>query len=200
MKTISLVCPGCNAQMEVDEDKLLAYCPYCGKKLQMDFPHADRVFVEKEKTKRAKERTERMKIEREYEERARQQEYERNVRQTRENNREGWKALLILVLFWVIVLVGYEIRNSVHYAKGDVKAPISGTSESLKDLNYKDARDMFESAGFQYIVLESKEDLIIGFLKKEGTVDSISINGDSNFSKGSWFSADAKVRIIYHGF
>lgn len=54
MKTISLVCPGCNAQMEVDEDKLLAYCPYCGKKLQMDFPHADRVFVEKEKTKELK--------------------------------------------------------------------------------------------------------------------------------------------------
>ena len=200
MKTISLVCPGCNAQMEVDEDKLLMYCPYCGKKLQMDIPHADRVFVEKEKTKRTKERTERVKMEREYEEKAKQREYEREVERTRENNKEGWKALLLLILFWMIILVGYEARNYVHYAKGDVKAPISNTSENLKDLNYEDARDMFESAGFQCVILESKQDLIIGFLKKEGTVESISINGDNNFSRGSWFPADAKVRIIYHGF
>ena len=35
MKTVKLVCPSCSAEMEVDEEKLLLYCPYCGKKLQM---------------------------------------------------------------------------------------------------------------------------------------------------------------------
>ncbi len=51
MKTVKLVCPSCSAEMEVDEEKLLLYCPYCGKKLQMDFPHIDEVFKEKKKQK-----------------------------------------------------------------------------------------------------------------------------------------------------
>lgn len=196
MKTVKLVCPSCSAEMEVDEEKLLLYCPYCGKKLQMDFPHIDEVFKEKEKTKRSKERTERVRMEHEYRERTRQQEYE----QARENEKAGWKVLIILFLLSGLLFVGAEVGNMVHRANGEVKAPISGTEESLKDLDYEDARLLFISEGLEYVQLVNKHDLIVGLLKREGKVESISINGETNFSKGSWFPPDAIVKITYHGF
>ena len=72
--------------------------------------------------------------------------------------------------------------------------------ESLKDLDYEDAKLLFISEGFEYVQLVNKHDLIVGLLKKEGKVESISINGETNFSKGSWFPPDAIVKITYHGF
>lgn len=79
--------------------------------------------------------------------------------------------------------MGAEVGNMVHRANGEVKAPISGTEESLKDLDYEDAKLLFISEGFEYVQLVNKHDLIVGLLKREGKVESISINGETNFSK-----------------
>ena len=41
-------------------------------------------------------------------------------------------------------------------------------------------------------------DLKLGMLKKPGTIDKVSIDGDFQFAKGDIFSEDAKVVISYH--
>lgn len=50
---IVMECPGCKANLEIDKEHLLAYCPYCGKKLFYNMDGLSYVLTEKEKTKRA---------------------------------------------------------------------------------------------------------------------------------------------------
>lgn len=50
-KLIKLKCDNCNAVLDVDINKMIAYCPYCGQKLLID---NNTLFKEKEKTKRKK--------------------------------------------------------------------------------------------------------------------------------------------------
>lgn len=52
MKQIETKCPGCNSSLELDLDKLIAYCPYCGTKLTIDIEVLAEVLKEREKTKR----------------------------------------------------------------------------------------------------------------------------------------------------
>lgn len=81
MKFIELTCRNCGATLEVDVDRLQAYCPYCGKKLLFDLDQMETVLSEKERTKRAveatkraQEKTERIRLQNEY--RAKQREDE----------------------------------------------------------------------------------------------------------------------------
>ena len=55
MRLVEFTCGNCSAQLDIDLDHLQAYCPFCGKKLMMDFDKLDRVLTEKEKTKRTVE-------------------------------------------------------------------------------------------------------------------------------------------------
>jgi len=54
MKLISMECPSCKANLELDIDNLIAYCPYCGKKLLFDLDQMQNIIAEKEKTKQIK--------------------------------------------------------------------------------------------------------------------------------------------------
>lgn len=60
MHLVETTCKKCGADLEVDLDRLQAFCPYCGSKLKIDMKHMDRVLSAKEKTKRAKMYNERM--------------------------------------------------------------------------------------------------------------------------------------------
>lgn len=58
MKFLKMKCNNCNAPLDVDLDRLQAYCPYCGQKLMMDFDQVALVLAEKERTRRTVEREE----------------------------------------------------------------------------------------------------------------------------------------------
>jgi hypothetical protein len=66
--------------------------------------------------------------------------------------------------------------------------------------NYKTVVSQLEDIGFKNIKTEKLEDLITGWLTKDGEIDQISINGDSKFTDGDKFSKDAKITITYHTF
>ena len=51
-KLIHLKCQNCGASLDLDLDKLMAFCPYCGAKLMIDIDQISSVLVEKEKTNR----------------------------------------------------------------------------------------------------------------------------------------------------
>lgn len=50
-RSIHLKCQNCGANLDVDLDRLMAFCPYCGEKLLIDTEQLSSVLVEKEKTK-----------------------------------------------------------------------------------------------------------------------------------------------------
>ena len=67
MKLINPDCKKCEATLEINLDKLQAFCPYCGSRLMIDVDKFDSLFKEMEITKREQiretEKTKRAKYE-----------------------------------------------------------------------------------------------------------------------------------------
>ena len=106
-KLIILECPGCKANLEFDKDNLMAFCPYCGKKLIYNFDGISYVLSEKEKTKRASlsaiEKTKRFEAQK-------NAEIELEKIKTKKDKWE-WIVLLILISMMFIPLFGSKISN-----------------------------------------------------------------------------------------
>lgn len=202
MKLLKLNCNNCNAQLEVDIENLQAYCPYCGQKLLFDLEQMDRVLAEKEQTKRAKEKTKRseeatkrVQIEHEYKDRK-----DRREKVTSALSSIGAAFLLLLLLVFAWAYSSYLDLSEKREHQNNNEVQVSVSSEDLKGETIENANDILKKCGFQNISTNNKEDLIFGLFSKEGEIESISINGNKEFSKGDWFSADAVVVITYHGF
>lgn len=100
------------------------------------------------------------------------------------------------VIFIALVLIMSGCSSSNH--ENEAKPPKS--QSELKGKDYKDVVVLFEEAGFLNIETEKIEDLITGWLIKDGEVESVSIGGDTDFSTSKWYSKDARIRISYHTF
>jgi hypothetical protein len=59
---------------------------------------------------------------------------------------------------------------------------------------------LLKNAGFVNITTNPEYDLITGWINKEYSVESISINGDANFSENESFRPDAEIVILFHRF
>lgn len=101
---------------------------------------------------------------------------------------------LLLIISLLLAVTGCGTANH----DNEAKAPKS--QSELKGKNYQDVVTLFESAGFNNIETEKIEDLIMGWLTKDGEVESISIGGDTEYSTSKWYPKDTKVRISYHTF
>lgn len=74
------------------------------------------------------------------------------------------------------------------------------TSKEAKKQNYNDVVTQFKNAGFGNIKLVQEKDLITGWVTKDGSVESVSINGDAKYKTTSSFRVDAEITITYHTF
>ena len=81
---------------------------------------------------------------------------------------------------------------------GEVKSP--SWSSIMKGQDYKSVVEKFREEGFTNIKLEKIEDLVLGWLTKEGEVEEVSVGGDFDYSSDEWVSADTEVIIRYHAF
>ena len=77
-----------------------------------------------------------------------------------------------------------------------IKVPLS--SKKCSGKKYEDVVQAFEDAGFTNIIVEEMKDLTKDWLKKDGTVDSVSINGSLEFKEDAVFEKDSTIRIKYH--
>ena len=84
--------------------------------------------------------------------------------------------------------------------------PLVTTAQSPYDVdecveqNYSDIKSRFVSAGFTNIKVEKVEDLKLSESDKIDTVESITIGGKSDFSKGEEFKKSEVVLIRYHAY
>ena len=81
---------------------------------------------------------------------------------------------------------------------GEAKTP-SGSS-AMEGRNYEEVVEIFEEKGFTNIKTEPIEDLIFGWLTKDGEVEEVSVGGDVDYSPDKWVPADTEVIIRYHTF
>ena len=59
---------------------------------------------------------------------------------------------------------------------------------------------ILEEAGFVNITTEADRDLVTGWITKEGSVEEISIGGDTKFSQNASYRPDVEIVITYHAF
>lgn len=111
MRLVEMTCNSCNAQLELDLDKMQAFCPYCGKKLTVDVDKLSDVLIEKEKTNRDK-------VKREYDIQEKKLDFEQKQELGKKNARSSW--IIAAVMWAVIGLVVFVVLSNganTHKAK-----------------------------------------------------------------------------------
>lgn len=121
----------------------------------------------------------------------------KGFKETKSFNKKSIWIIVVGVVIVAIFGIGV-IMESRPLKENEVKTPKS--SSELEQMNYIDAVSTLESAGFENVEVEKIEDLIIGFLTKDGEVEEVSINGDTEFSSGSRYLKDSQVVVRYHTF
>lgn len=101
--------------------------------------------------------------------------------------------ILAIVMLFSLAACGTEDNHT-----GELQLPASSWEQTGK--NYLDIVQVFEDAGFTNIKTEAIDDLVFGWLTKDGEIESISINGESSYSKGDWYPATSEIIITYHTF
>ena len=86
----------------------------------------------------------------------------------------------------------------MYHVLKNIKLPIS--AKEAKKMNYEDLVSVLKKAGFVNIRVDKNTDLITGWITKDGSVESMSVDGDAKFSNDSEYRPDAKIVIVYHTF
>lgn len=106
------------------------------------------------------------------------------------------RILSILLVFVICCMFTACGRENNH--EGQSKTP-SGSS-IMKGKNYQDVIEIFEENGFTNVQTEKIDDLITGWLTKDGEVEEVSVGGNVEYSADEWVKSDTKIVIRYHTF
>jgi hypothetical protein len=102
-----------------------------------------------------------------------------------------------ILLFSLII----TITISACTAEKDVNLlKVSSSSDKLVGKNNQAVISELEKIGFTNIKTVVLDDLVTGWLKKDGEVEKVEINGKAEFSANTSFSKDAEIKITYHTF
>ena len=86
----------------------------------------------------------------------------------------------------------------IYHSTIKITPPI--TSKKAKGKQYKDILKQFKNSGFTNVKTEKIEDLVTGWLTKDGEVEEIKINANKDFKTTDEFEEDVEVIIKYHTF
>ena len=108
----------------------------------------------------------------------------------------------IVVAMWIAL---FAVINGDNKKKKKARRIISSNevqiSEKMQDYeekNYNSIVALYKAAGFTNINIVPLCDLNIFTSKKNGQVEDITIDGDSDFDEGDVFSKLSNVTITYH--
>lgn len=112
-----------------------------------------------------------------------------------------------LVIFTAIGLFGYKAyklyfpeEQTIGYNGETVRLlKFPNFFGSLAELNYHDVYNRLQSAGFTNVRLINLRDIKIGLFKREGSIEEISVDGETIESGGRKYPADVPIEIVYHG-
>ena len=107
------------------------------------------------------------------------------------------KKICNIIILSIIAVVLISCGSNTSH-EGEAKTP-SG-SKIQKGRNYQDVNDDFLKNGFTNIQLVTIEDLLTGWMTKDGEVEEVSVDGDENYSPDKWYENDVEVVITYHTF
>lgn len=101
---------------------------------------------------------------------------------------------LLLIVFMMFSLVGCD---SAEDHIGEAQPP---SLPSLKGKLYDEVIKEFKEKGFTNIQTNKLDDLVTGWMTKEGEVEKVSVGGDESYDPDKWVSNDTEVMVTYHAF
>ena len=107
------------------------------------------------------------------------------------------KKILRIIIICICSIMLAACGNSSEHV-GESKTP-SG-SKIMKGRDYQSVVETFEENGFTNIKLEKIDDLVTGWLTKDGEVEEVSVGGDFDYSPDKWVPSDIEVVVRYHTF
>ena len=101
--------------------------------------------------------------------------------------RPRFVVFMIMSVYLLLIMSGC-LRNG--------QAQIPKSSDYWVGKNYETVIKKFEDKGFTNIRTETISDLIVK--KNDGSVESVTVGGSSDYEKGQWVPNDTEVVITYH--
>lgn len=188
MELKKMRCENCGSVLDMADGVL--FCSYCGEKLILDDGSKNINIIYKDEV-RIKEVEAKIK-ESEINERIRIKELEKEEHENKAGNKIAFH--LIAFLFLMMFIMFFFFGGGLAKCQGKISA---GYCDSYVGKNYKIVVKEFEARGFENIETIDLDDA--GLLwNKEGTVESVSVAGNSNFDSDKYFYPTDKVIISYH--
>ena len=108
-------------------------------------------------------------------------------------------VIVALVFVCIIIFSNSSQSSSSSEARSNLIAlPIE--SKDIDKKNYKVVVSQLKDAGFTNVKTEKIEDLITGWITKDGQIESVSIQGETEFVKGKEIPKDTQITVSYHTF
>lgn len=213
---IAVKCPECNADLSIEEGRKFAYCTYCGTKVMInnENEHIYRTIDEAGIKQAETERIVRLK-ELEMEEKLAKKGHiptyvaygialifvAAGVLNMSSSGLSGMWAIIIGAYIALFVYIGdsnkQKKKRQSQVGAGNVR--ISAQMVDYERMNYHNAVTIFTGAGFHNVTAIPMNDFNIFTMSKNGQVDLITINGESEFEEGDIYTKGAAVLITYHG-
>ena len=211
---ISVKCPECGADLSIESGREFAFCSYCGTKVMVsnDNEHIYRTIDEAGIKQAETEREIRLR------------ELELEERENSHGRRSQFIAYGIALAFvlvgaliciasplggmWGIIIGAYialftfiksddkKKKSRKYVSPNDVS--ISEAMLNCEDKNFNSAVMLFKGAGFSNVTAVPLNDLNVFNMKKNGQVESVTINGMDEFEENDVFPKNSNVLIMYH--
>ena len=203
---VPAICTQCSGEMTVDPSLEKAYCQYCGTTFlvenainnynvqQANIEHVETVNIHHNHNQRGFldsifNFVEKQQVRKDQKKRLEEEKRKRDAK-------AGLIMFLILMPILILSLI-FSGANEEPSHDGEARTP--GESSDFKGEGYRDVVSDFEENGFTNIETEKLDDLITGWMTKDGEVESVSVDGDVEYSTG-WYPEDVEVVITYHTF
>ena len=213
---VTIRCPECSADLQIEDGREYAFCTYCGAKVMItnDNEHIYRTIDEAKIKQAETDRIIRM----------RELDMEEKSGISKRTKAIVWIASTAVLL--ILGIIGYAIDNMgmgmcmmfamctgiwggiITFSDDDKKkkrrrageneVKITTAMMDCVDYHYNKAVILYKNAGFTNINAIPLHDLNRFNMKKEGMVESVTINGEEDFEEDEIYPKNANILITYH--
>lgn len=220
VRLISVKCPDCGAALQFEEGRQTAFCSYCGAKFLL---HNENEFIYRNIDEAGIKQAEndRVYMMKELEMEEKEDKHHRFLTiiwlistivlfvigfimvstGPKDGDDPGYMLIMagmgVGIWGWLMLEAGKKKRSKNRYRPGFSRVPDQAVN--YENLHFSAVRDALRANGFSNIRIINLGDLRLGLFKKNGSVESVTIDGES-ISSDEWYHQEAQVIISYHGF
>ena len=214
MKTlISLNCPNCNATLNIEEQREILFCQYCGRKILLNdenrytYHHIDEAAIKRAETEQLI-RLRELELE------------EKEEEKRRKSNKAAYIIAIVLFIIGLLTIgIGFvglfliisgfliaeftfigNLNRKKTYRKhvNNYETRIISELANYKEKHYETIVAYAKRSGFTNIQALPLKDLNFLQVRKNGQVETVTINGYDDFDEGDIFPKNASIIIMYH--